>query len=170
VTAVNGQTLVRVDQEPDGRRLAHLRIDQRPRAAGAAYWKTLEAPGMSDPENVLAALVGQIAELTRSVNSTALTLERVAGDVRAVRSTQDASEKARDDHESRIRDLEKSRQPDDMDERIKRLEEVIGSFGERPAQRFHDLERWRWSVPSLAALLGLVGLVVSIWAKATGSG
>ena len=84
-------TLARTGQDINGRP-ARLQIADRSDAAGAAYWKTLEAPGMPDPESVLAALVAQIAELTRSIQGQAVTLATVAGDMKTLVSRADSSE------------------------------------------------------------------------------
>ena len=119
-------TLVRVEQTR-GRPTARLRIDHSPDAAGAAYWKTLEAPGMPDPENVLAALVTQIAALATSIQDQRVTLATVAGDVKSVLSRQDGADKDRDDHETRLRLLEQRPVTDEKDheDRLRKIEHMI---------------------------------------------
>ena len=120
-------TLTGTDQiDGDRRTAAQLRLTHDD-AAGAAYWRTLEAPGMPDPETVLAALVTQIAALAASIQDQRVTLAGVAGDVRAVLSRQDGADKDRDDHETRIRILEHRPAPNEKDheDRLRKIERMI---------------------------------------------
>jgi hypothetical protein len=96
-------------------------------AAGAAYWTTLEAPGMPDPETVLAALVTQIAALATSIQDQRVTLATVAGDVKSVLARQDGADKVRDDHEVRLREIEHRPVTDERDheDRLRKIERMI---------------------------------------------
>ena len=82
---------------------------------------------MPDPENVLAALVTQIAALATSIQDQRVTLATVAGDVKSVLSRQDGADKDRDDHETRLRMLEQRPVTDEKDheDRLRKIERMI---------------------------------------------
>ncbi|MFH9430227.1 hypothetical protein ACH4JZ_18290 [Streptomyces sp. NPDC017615] len=62
---------------------------------------------------------------------------------------------------------EHSRRLDHHDARLDTLERGETDRQKRADQRLSDLERARWPLPSVAALVGLVGLVLTLWQIAT---
>ena len=110
---------------------AHARAGQH--AAGAALRETLEAPDMSDPD-VLGVLMDRLTEVGRAIdaqsaaiNSQAVAFASLAGEVRTLMTRVDSSERDRDDHEHRIRELEHRPVTDERDheDRLRKIERMI---------------------------------------------
>jgi hypothetical protein len=85
-------------------------------------------------------------------------LERVAGDVRTILIRLDQSEARQDDHEVRIRQVENTGCPLGLASR--QASSVVTSSLEK---RVGDLERWRWGVPSLTAIVAVLSLIAAVY-------
>lgn len=115
-------------------RPAHLRVAHSTTAMGSGeHREAMEELLMSsDPADVLNVLAGQLSGITRSLDTqaaigqqNAVTLATVAGDVKSLVSRADSSDKDRDDHETRIRDLERSRPDPKLEDRLQKLERML---------------------------------------------
>jgi len=98
-----------------------------------------------------------------------VTLERMAGDIRATRDEVGRLTRDQSDHESRLRDMERAANSTiDFAGRLGKLEEHATHM---PPERLGKLEeqvtalaRWKWSIPSFQVVLSVAALVVAVYA------
>ncbi|MFD7121891.1 hypothetical protein ACFWAA_33360 [Streptomyces sp. NPDC059922] len=110
-------------------------------------------PSPSDP--------GAVAlELERIRRTIEVGFTRTDGALALLVQRHDQTDEAIKDHARRI---------DDHDTRLDTLERGETERQKRNDTRLADLERARWPLPSMAALVALVGLALSLWQFATRS-
>ena len=96
--------------------------------------------------------------LAAAVADMRVILATVAGDVKAILGRLDAQAQVQADHETRIRVVEQTGCQPGIYGRSQ-----VGTATADIETRVRSLERWRWSIPSLAAVFAFLSLGVAVY-------